>query len=747
MIAAAAKGSLEIASSRRRDGTKLLGIRRAAQHEQQLPFTNGRGTVAAKQQQQQNCRSRYNSCCVMLACVLYGAAGSLLLLYYVPQQQQQQQQGDEPSPPPPPGFADVWNTITNNTSSKKTASRLIVDLQARLQAEHGGGGGGSSVVEPCQWLPSRSEDDNRRIQSLCDDERSSSSSSSESSSLLIYHNPLPQHERYLCDGTTKIEGGAFVAVEKLKCTEPPRLFPATPELDAHGMPPVILKFGNRGGRPGTLFEGCNVPCLSYGTGSIAAERTVEAIDKSEWTITFSMEGEQYYPSLKIDPTGWKSNHFWSTTSYQSEVPLPYYSRAEYNINSTAVDYDTAIKGAVFLARNCGSMNNREGLVKKLQQSDFRVDSLSDCLKNARPPPGVDLENKVKVMQQYLFYLAFENQCTKDYMTEKLWGPFEAGTVPIYFGAPNVKDHVPNHSIIFVNDFNTTDALVQHLLQVASDRELYESYHKWRTRPLPPHFVRRYDMTDTHSTCRTCRWAYARQYGWGWNHTSQQLRELLSGPRRVCLDNSDRDDDADNNSNSSGLIRQPFSEMWKNAAGVDVSVSSISSSNRTSTARDDDSCELTDDNRVVRIDNGRVRRTVRYQDGVTDLLIERGISSSSSSSSSDDLLLLQIRTPLTKATIKAVREGVWHVQNEVTRYTVLTAPSKTNVTASTGADGVVEVWITAVPLRVRVIVEDVDTFHQGADTEENFFGKLMADDFFNPLEVFVQIFDRPKGARQ
>jgi len=76
----------------------------------------------------------------------------------------------------------------------------------------------------------------------------------------------------------------------------------------------------------------------------------------------------------------------------------------------------------FLARNCNSRNGRETIVRQLQKSSFRVDALRKCLHNAEPEAGINLKDKINVMQHYLFYLAFENQNVDDYITEKFWCP-------------------------------------------------------------------------------------------------------------------------------------------------------------------------------------------------------------------------------------------------------------------------------------------------------------------------------------
>jgi len=57
------------------------------------------------------------------------------------------------------------------------------------------------------------------------------------------------------------------------------------------------------------------------------------------------------------------------------------------------------------------------------------------------------------MAKHKFYLAFENSNTKDYVTEKVFHAWRAGTVPIYMGAENIADFAPHpHSYIATSDF-------------------------------------------------------------------------------------------------------------------------------------------------------------------------------------------------------------------------------------------------------------------------------------------------------
>lgn len=44
----------------------------------------------------------------------------------------------------------------------------------------------------------------------------------------------------------------------------------------------------------------------------------------------------------------------------------------------------------------------------------------------------------KFVAQYKFTLAIENAKCDDYITEKLWRPLIAGSIPIYLGSPSVQ---------------------------------------------------------------------------------------------------------------------------------------------------------------------------------------------------------------------------------------------------------------------------------------------------------------------
>ena len=77
---------------------------------------------------------------------------------------------------------------------------------------------------------------------------------------------------------------------------------------------------------------------------------------------------------------------------------------------------------------------------------------------------------------------------------------------------------------------------------------------------------------------------------------------------------------------------------------------------------------------------------------------------------------------------------------MTRYTIaiVTSPNRhNNNTATVQYDRERTYLMIDVEtlIRIRIFVEDIDTFHTGAEQLESYFGKLMTDDFFHPIQMY------------
>ncbi|KAI5400005.1 alpha-(1,4)-fucosyltransferase [Lathyrus oleraceus] len=107
------------------------------------------------------------------------------------------------------------------------------------------------------------------------------------------------------------------------------------------------------------------------------------------------------------------------------------------------------------------------------------------------------------MSHYKFVLAIENTFTESYVTEKLYYALDSGAVPIYFGAPNVMDFVPPHSIIDGREFKSLEELATYVKAVANDPIAYAEYHAWRRCGVMGNYAKTRSMSLDTLPCRLC----------------------------------------------------------------------------------------------------------------------------------------------------------------------------------------------------------------------------------------------------
>ncbi|KAJ8560207.1 hypothetical protein K7X08_004265 [Anisodus acutangulus] len=117
------------------------------------------------------------------------------------------------------------------------------------------------------------------------------------------------------------------------------------------------------------------------------------------------------------------------------------------------------------------LNNVGGLDKALSL-------YPECIKDSNEAPKW-WDHLHCAMSHYKFVLAIENTRTESYVTEKLFYALDSGAVPIYFGALNVWNFVPPHSIIDGSKFSTMEELASYVKAIANNPVAYAEYHAWR----------------------------------------------------------------------------------------------------------------------------------------------------------------------------------------------------------------------------------------------------------------------------
>lgn len=140
---------------------------------------------------------------------------------------------------------------------------------------------------------------------------------------------------------------------------------------------------------------------------------------------------------------------------------------------------------IYVQSDCYTPSDREAYMKELMKH-IDVDSCGRCLNNRKMPDEINGFLKLqspeyyKFLAQYKFNIAFENAVCNDYMTEKLFRPFEVGAVPIVMGSPVAKDWMPNEkSAIFVSDFKHPKDLAEFIKYLNSNDTEYTEYMRYK----------------------------------------------------------------------------------------------------------------------------------------------------------------------------------------------------------------------------------------------------------------------------
>lgn len=71
-------------------------------------------------------------------------------------------------------------------------------------------------------------------------------------------------------------------------------------------------------------------------------------------------------------------------------------------------------------------------------------------------------SKSETLGNYTFALCFENMILNGWMTEKIFDCFFAGTIPIYWGAPDIDQHIPSDCFIDMRNFEGYPELRSYL---------------------------------------------------------------------------------------------------------------------------------------------------------------------------------------------------------------------------------------------------------------------------------------------
>lgn len=138
----------------------------------------------------------------------------------------------------------------------------------------------------------------------------------------------------------------------------------------------------------------------------------------------------------------------------------------------------------FMASNYKA-KERINFVKKLMKRT-KVDCLGPVLYNMGVSDNIGKvdrsggyidwrKEKFEIIKKYKFTIAFENEQAYNYVTEKIYQPFIVGSIPIYWGAPNVDTLFNPKCFVNVNNFSSYEEAIDEIIKIDGDEEYYKTF--------------------------------------------------------------------------------------------------------------------------------------------------------------------------------------------------------------------------------------------------------------------------------
>ncbi|XP_019157852.1 PREDICTED: glycoprotein 3-alpha-L-fucosyltransferase A-like isoform X2 [Ipomoea nil] len=212
----------------------------------------------------------------------------------------------------------------------------------------------------------------------------------------------------------------------------------------------------------------------------------------------SMESSKYYPDNNIASAKRRGYDVVMTTSLSSDVPVGYFSWAEYDLMAPLQPKTEKALAAAFIS-NCGGRNFRLPAFEALVSANISIDSYGRCYHNKDGNV-----NKVEALKRYKFSLAFENSNEEDYVTEKFFQSLVAGSIPVVVGAPNIQDFAPSlGSVLHIKELSDAEKVANTMTYLDENPSAYNQALRWKFEGPSVAFKALIDMGAVHSSCRLC----------------------------------------------------------------------------------------------------------------------------------------------------------------------------------------------------------------------------------------------------
>ena len=88
--------------------------------------------------------------------------------------------------------------------------------------------------------------------------------------------------------------------------------------------------------------------------------------------------------------------------------------------------------------------------------------------------GGPVKDKLEFQSKHKFVIAFENQLSPGYLTEKFAEAAQAGAIPIYWGDPNIGNYLNTKAFINCHEYPSLDAAIAEVIAIDQDPVRYKA---------------------------------------------------------------------------------------------------------------------------------------------------------------------------------------------------------------------------------------------------------------------------------
>ncbi|XP_010466062.1 PREDICTED: glycoprotein 3-alpha-L-fucosyltransferase A-like isoform X2 [Camelina sativa] len=212
------------------------------------------------------------------------------------------------------------------------------------------------------------------------------------------------------------------------------------------------------------FQSCSVHC-AMGFSSDKNPDAAFGLGHQHGTLSIirSMESAQYYQENDLAHARRKGYDIVMTTSLSSDVPVGYFSWAEYDIMAPVQPKTEKALAAAFIS-NCAARNFRIQALEALMAANVNIDSYGGCHRNRDG----------------------------------------RGSVPVVVGAPNIEEFAPSpDSFLHIKQMDDVMSVAKKMKYLADNTDAYNQTLRWKHEGPSDSFKALVDMAAVHSSCRLC----------------------------------------------------------------------------------------------------------------------------------------------------------------------------------------------------------------------------------------------------